>query len=116
MVMSNEVLVSIISVTGTIVAVGLAYLIAPKKSPQETTKMVVETTGLTETQQLQKDKFCQEQLESLERKFKELTGEFDGYRAVLKEVSLKLDETEIKYHEALITITFLNIELAAYKT
>ena len=94
----------------------LAYFRAPKRPREETKKMIAETTVLTDTQQIEKDRFCQEQLEILEKKFRDLQIEFDGYRKSLKELSAKLDETEIKYHKALNTITFLNIELAAYKT
>lgn len=115
MAMSGEALGAIIGVCGTIVVAGMAYLFAPKKSKPETRKMVIEAEVLTESQQLKKDTFCQEQLEILEKKYKEVQIEIDGYRKTLKELLVKLDETEIKYHKALNTITFLNIELSAYK-
>lgn len=93
----------------------LMYFFAPKKSKTETSKMIIETSVITDNQQLQKDKFCQEQLQILEKKYKELQADFDAVRETLKAASARVDETETKYREALNTITFLNIELSAYK-
>lgn len=112
---SDTVWIALSGAAGGILVKAWEYYRPKKKEVQETGKISIEAMVLSDTEQRAKDKFCEDQLNGLEKKYKILQSEMDALRDILKDVMAKLDETERKYHQALNDITYLKIELAAYK-
>lgn len=112
---SDTLLIALAGATGGILVKAWDYYRPKKKEVQETGKISIESMVLSDTEQRAKDKFCEDQLTALEKRYKDLQREMDTLRDILKTVMTNLNETEKKYHEALNDITYLRIELAAYK-
>lgn len=111
----TSIMVTLAMSAGALILKGYQTISGKKKEVAQTGKISIETRVLNETEQRDKDKFCEEQLTNLENRYRELQSENSELRRLLKEITGKLDEAEKKTNEALNDITFLRIELAAYK-
>ncbi len=116
MALSDGIFAGMVSVSTILVTEGFRFLFGRKKNVKETEKISAETKALSDSGQRERARFCEEQLNHLEVKYKEQQVENDRLRAILKQMTVELDELQRKTNETLNDITFLRAELAAYKT
>jgi hypothetical protein len=88
----------------------------PKKTEEKSaTKIGVETYILNEKEQREKDKFCEDRLEKLEKKFSIVEDINEQLKAKYKEITQMFEASEKEKNELKIELTYARIDLAAYK-
>lgn len=86
-----------------------------KKEKVESEKISIQAAAIHDKNIREKGDFLEGQLTNLEERYKEMQAENIELRTMLRKATILLEEAEKKNIEALNAITFLKIELAAYK-
>ncbi|HEY5391069.1 MAG TPA: hypothetical protein VIJ57_03055 [Hanamia sp.] len=107
---------------GTIIGKVFLGLSDAKKQKVESAKIKIDGSVLSDSEQREKNRFTEEQLTNLEKRFKDqqsenriLQQENVALIIRIKELSIKLEDAEKKTNKALSDITFLRIQLEAYR-
>lgn len=113
--LTDGIYAALISGVTLMIRESIAFLRKQKKVVQETEKISAETKVLISSEQREKARFCEEQLLALEQRYNEQQEENNKLREMLKVLTIQLDELQKKTNETLNNITFLKLELEAYK-